>query len=58
MPGLVIEYRLSSGEERSEDWPSVERFRAWAQAEGLRCTWTAYRPDDEGELVVEDKGRI
>lgn len=55
---MTVEYRLSTGEERCEEWPSVERFRAWAQAEGLRCAWTAYQRDDEDELAVVDKGRI
>ena len=58
MPHIRIAWISADGQECEEAWPSVERFRAWAQAEGLRCTWTAYRPDDEGELVVEDKGRI
>lgn len=58
MADLLVEYRLASGEERSERWPSVERFRAWAQAEGLHLAWTAYREDEDGEWAVEARGRL
>lgn len=58
MADLLIEYRLPDGEERSERWPSVERFRAWAQAEGLRLAWTAYTEDEDGEWALVERGRI
>lgn len=58
MADLLIDYRLATGEERSERWPSIERFRAWAQAESLTLAWTAYQEDDEGEWAVVDRGRI
>lgn len=46
------------GEEREERWPSPDRFRAWAAANGVRATYTAYREDEDGDWVVVDKGRL
>lgn len=64
MPDVMISWRTADGEERDERWPSVERFRLWALAQGLRCTWTAYcQPpggddDDDDEWVVVDFGQL
>jgi hypothetical protein len=57
MRDVTIEWTTADGESQSERWPSVERFRAWAQAQGLRCTWRAY-VDDDGELALIDSGRL
>lgn len=46
------------GEERDEDWASVERFRSWAVAEGLSLEFVAYEEDADGEWVVVAKGRV
>lgn len=64
MPEVRITWRSADGEEREELWPSVERFRLWARAQGLRCAWTAYcQPpdatgDDDDEWLVLDLGHI
>lgn len=52
-----IGYLTIDGEEHEEVWPSVERFRAWAVAEGIRCTWRAYAADPDGEWELIDEGR-
>ena len=58
MSDVLITYLTADGEERDERWPSVERFRTWALASHLRCAWSAYAEDDEGEPVLIDRGRI
>jgi hypothetical protein len=62
MSDVLIAWRSLDGEEREERWSSVERFRWWAQANGLRCTWTAYSPplseDDDEEWVLLDQGQV
>jgi hypothetical protein len=55
---VMIAFTSADGEEREEEWPSVERFRLWAIGERLACTFTAYEADDDGEWVVTDKGRV
>ena len=54
---VIIHVETQDGEERDERWASVEKFRAWAAAEGFRGTWTAYEDDPEGEGAVLDSGR-
>lgn len=58
MPDVRIAWITADGEEREECWPSIERFRAWALGEGMRCTWRAYRDDGDGEWELADQGRI
>lgn len=58
MPHIRIAWISADGEECEEAWPSVERFRAWALAEGLHCDWRAYEEDEEGEWVLIDEGRV
>ena len=58
MADIRIAWISSDGEEREETWPSLERFRAWMQAEGLHGTWRAYVEDEEGEWVLSDAGRL
>ncbi len=63
MPEVLIAWRSADGADHEERWPSVERFRLWAKAQGLRCTWTAYclPPDpaaDDEEWLVVDLGQI
>jgi hypothetical protein len=41
-----IAFTTADGEEREEEWPSVERFRSWAVAEGLALSFTAYVADE------------
>ncbi len=53
-----IAFTSADGEEREEDWPSVERFRSWAVGERLDLRFTAYEADEDGEWVVVAKGRI
>lgn len=53
-----IAFTSADGEEREEDWPSVERFRSWAVAERLDGSFTAYEADDDGEWVISERGRI
>ena len=53
---VLLSLVTADGEERDERWPSVERFRAWAQAEGLRCTWRAYAQGEDGEWEPTDEG--
>jgi hypothetical protein len=53
-----IAITTGDGEERDEDWPSVERFRSWAAAEGLTLDFVAYEEDADGEWVVVAKGRV
>jgi hypothetical protein len=55
---VMIAYTSADGEEREEQWPSIERFRNWAIAERLACSFTAYEADEDGEWVVIDKGRV
>jgi hypothetical protein len=55
---VLISWTSADGEERDERWASVERFRAWAAAEGLRGTWRAYREADDGEWELTDEGRL
>jgi hypothetical protein len=52
-----IAFTSADGEEREEEWSSVERFRSWAVAERLDLSFTAYEEDD-GEWVVVAKGRV
>lgn len=58
MPAMQvrISYLTAAGEEHEEVWPSVERFRSWAQAEGLNCSWRAYVADADGEWELVDEG--
>lgn len=51
-----ISYLTADGAEHEESWPSVERFRAWILAEGIRCTWRAYAADADGEWELVDEG--
>ncbi len=55
---LLITYLSADGEERSERWPSIERFRAWALGQRLRCSWSAYAADDDGEWLLIDRGSL
>ncbi len=54
----LVSWTTADGEEREEQWPSVERFRAWAQAEGVTCAWRAYAEAEDGEWELTDEGRI
>ncbi len=54
---VIIRLESVDGEEREERWPSVERFRAWAAAEGVHGRWTAYEDDPDGEGAVLASGR-
>lgn len=58
MSQVQVRWILGDGEEREEHWPSVERFRAWAQAEGLHASFTAYAEDEDGEWAVVAAGRV
>lgn len=72
MAEVLISWRTADGAEHDERWPSVERFRLWALAQGLRCTWTAYcqpqstvdgtsdddQAEDDEEWVVIDLGAL
>lgn len=53
-----VAFTSSDGEEHEEEWPSIERFRLWAVAEGLELAFTAYEADEDGEWVVVAKGRV
>lgn len=55
---FLIVWTSAGGEEREERWPSIERFRAWALAEGIRCAWRAFVEDDDGEWVLLDRGEL
>ncbi len=57
-PEVMIAWRTGDGEERDERWPSLDRFLAWARADAVRCTWTCYEPDEDGEWVLIARGRI
>lgn len=54
---LRIVWTGDDGGEHEEEWPSLERFRTWALAERIRCSWSAYElaPDGEWELVAEGR---
>ncbi len=54
---VIIRLETVDGEEREERWPSVERFCAWAAAEGHHGRWTAYEDDPDGEGAVLAMGR-
>ena len=56
-PMVMIRLETVDGEEREERWPSVERFCAWAAAEGHHGRWTAYEDDPDGEGAVLAMGR-
>ncbi len=66
MAEVLISWRTADGEEHDERWTSVERFRTWALAHGLRCSWTAYcqpaaaddTDDDDDEWVIIDLGSL
>ncbi len=59
MPGpWLVVVVTADGEEREERWPTLEAFRTWAAAERMRGTWSAFREDDDGEWVLEDRGRL
>lgn len=53
-----IAFTTADGEDREEEWASVERFRSWAVGERLDLSFTAYEADDDGEWVVVAKGRV
>jgi hypothetical protein len=53
-----IAFTTADGEEREEEWASVERFRSWAVAERLDLSFTAYEADADDEWVVVVKGRV
>ncbi len=53
-----IAFTSADGEEREEEWPSIERFRSWAVAERLALAFTAYEEDEDGEWVVVEKGKV
>lgn len=55
---VLVRWLSRDGEEREERWASLERFRAWAAAEGGAGEFTAYAEDDDGEWVVVAKGRF
>lgn len=57
MADIRIAWISADGEEREETWPSLERFRTWAQAEGLHCSWRAYEEDD-GEWLLVEEGKV
>ena len=54
---MRIAWISADGEEREETWSSLERFRTWALAEGLHCSWRAYEKDDDEWLLVAE-GRV
>ncbi len=58
MADIRIAWVSHDGEEREETWPSIERFRAWALAEGVHGSWRAYESDDDGEWLLSDAGRV
>jgi len=58
MSVVLIVWNSADGEEREERWPSVERFRLWAQTQDQRATYTAYQEDDDGDWLVIDRGRV
>lgn len=58
MAEILITYRTADGEERDERWPSIERFRLWAKAQGLQCAWSAYEADEDGEFALIDRGQV
>lgn len=55
---VLITWTSADGEEHEERWPSVERFRIWAAAQGGAITYSAYSEDEDGDWVVVDKGRL
>jgi hypothetical protein len=55
---VLITWATADGEEREERWPTVERFRSWAQAQGHAVRYTAYAEDEDGDWAVVDKGRL
>lgn len=54
LAGVHIEYELD-GATHEERWPSIAAFRAWAQLQP-RLRYAAYREDDDGELVLIERG--
>ncbi len=58
MNGVIIVWTTTAGDQEHEErWPSLPAFLAWADREDLHGTFSAYE-DDEGELVVVEKGRF
>lgn len=55
---LLIRFLTPDGEEREEEWPSLDAFRSWAIGEGRRLAWTAYQADEDGDWVVVGKGTV
>jgi hypothetical protein len=55
---ILVTIRTRDGEERDEHWPSLERFRVWAAAQGEPLAWTAYAEDDDGEWEVIARGTV
>jgi len=55
---LVIVWWTADGEEHQERWPTIDAFLSWAAAEGCEGRYTAYREDEDGDLVVIEKGRL
>jgi hypothetical protein len=58
MAEVMIVYLLPNGEEREERWPNVAAFRAWAMTRNQRLQYTVYLEDEDGEWVLQEKGRI
>ena len=60
MPSVAIRitYNTADGEERDEEWQSIERFRSWALAEGMTVSFNAYQENEDGEWMVVSKGRL
>ena len=55
---VVVVWRSADGEEHEERWSTVEAFRLWAMAEGIRASFTAYEADEDGDLVIIAKGEV
>ena len=61
MADLLISWRTEDGAEHDERWDSVEAFRCWAVGEGLRCTFSVYRPDEDddgGDWLLVERGEV
>lgn len=55
---VLVTVTMADGEEREERWPSLAAFHAWALGEDARCTYTAYRADEDGEWLLIERGRL
>jgi hypothetical protein len=55
---LVIEWRSPDGEEHEERWDTIDAFLSWAAGDGASGQYAAYEEDEDGDLVLIERGAM